>query len=319
MTASSRDDFDPQAYNPSFMRQFLKPKHWGTWLGLLLILPIALLPHKVRRSLAHFVAKRIVKRKRGPVQKARINLSLCFPEKTEQERETILKDCLTTAGTFLLGFPAISLRSKRWLEQHSVIHGIEHLENLQNNQQNAILLVPHSWAIDIPAILLASRGLPVSAMANSQKDPLTDWLMHKQRVQYGGRVYDRSGGIKPFIKSIKEGYLGYYLPDQDHGPEKSVFADFFATEKATLPGLGKLAKVSRASIVPLFASYDLASGQYIIEIKPPIATLSGNDEEDARTMNEVVEAFVTEKPEQYMWILKLLKTRRNGIDPYLGY
>ncbi|MGR5542765.1 lauroyl-Kdo(2)-lipid IV(A) myristoyltransferase, partial [Vibrio campbellii] len=88
------------------------------------------------------------------------------------------------------------------------------------NNQRAILLVPHSWAIDIPAILLASKGLPVSAMANNQKNLVLDWLMHKQRVQYGGRVYDRSGGIKPFIKSVKDGYLGYYLPDQDHGPEQ---------------------------------------------------------------------------------------------------
>ncbi|MFL7027537.1 hypothetical protein BCS58_25155 [Enterovibrio norvegicus] len=28
--------------------------------------------------------------------------------------------------------------------------------------------------------------------------------MHRQRVQYGGRVYDRSGGIKPFIKSVRD-------------------------------------------------------------------------------------------------------------------
>ncbi len=56
--------------------------------------------------------------------------------------------------------------------------------------------------------------------------------MHRQRVQYGGRVYERSGGIKPFIKSIREGYLGYYLPDEAFGPEHSVFVDFFATQKS---------------------------------------------------------------------------------------
>ncbi len=198
-------------------------------------------------------------------------------------------------------------------------YSLEHLKELQANGQSAILLVPHSWCIDVPAILLASTGLPVSAMANSQKNPLTDWLMHKQRVQYGGRVYDRSGGIKPFIKSVKDGYLGYYLPDQDHGPEQSVFVDFFATEKATLPGLGKLAKVSRAKIVPTFASYNIETGKYEIEIKEPIDDLSGDEHIDARVMNKVVEDFVNPKPEQYMWILKLLKTRRDGNDPYVGY
>lgn len=317
--SESRNDYDPKAYNPEFKAEYLAPKHWGTWIALLLGAPITLLPNRARAAIARFVAKKMAKKHRGPVQKARINLSLCFPEKSEAEREQILENCLVTAGTFLLGFPAISLRSKKWLERHSKIIGLEHLQKLHEKKQSAILLVPHSWAIDIPAILLASRGLPVSAMANSQKNPLTDWLMHKQRVQYGGRVYDRSGGIKPFIKSVKDGYLGYYLPDQDHGPEQSVFVDFFATEKATLPGLGKLAKVSRAKIVPTFASYNVETGQYEIEIKPPMADFSGDELEDARAMNVVVEEFVTPKPEQYMWILKLLKTRRDGNDPYVGY
>ncbi|MGC9460101.1 MULTISPECIES: lauroyl-Kdo(2)-lipid IV(A) myristoyltransferase [Vibrio] len=317
--ANTRNDYDSKAYNPTFKREFLAPKHWGTWLGLTFGLPLTLLPNSVRVSIARFIARKMCKKQRGSVQKARINLALCFPEKSEQEREAILEKCLVTAGTFLLGFPAISLRSKKWLERNSSIIGLEYLQDLQKNNQSAILLVPHSWCIDIPAILLASRGLPVSAMANSQKNPFTDWLMHKQRVQYGGRVYDRSGGIKPFIKSVKDGYLGYYLPDQDHGPEQSVFVDFFATEKATLPGLGKLAKVSRAKIVPTFASYNIETGKYEIEIKPPLEDLSGDEYIDARVMNEVVEGFVNPRPEQYMWILKLLKTRRDGNDPYVGY
>ena len=69
----------------------------------------------------------------------------------------------------------------------------------------------------------------------------------------------------------------------------------------------------------MFASYNVQTGFYEIEIKPPMAEFSGNDEQDARAMNQVVEEFVISKPEQYMWILKLLKTRRDGKDPYVGY
>ena len=53
----------------------------------------------------------------------------------------------------------------------------------------------------------------------------------------------RNDGIKPFIQSVRQGYWGYYLPDQDHGPEHSEFVDFFATYKATLPAIGRLMKV----------------------------------------------------------------------------
>ncbi|WP_264874468.1 lauroyl-Kdo(2)-lipid IV(A) myristoyltransferase [Vibrio agarivorans] len=311
-----RDDFDPKAYNPQFQWSFLAPKYWGTWLAVVIALPLALLPNALRRTLVSALVKGQIKKNRGTIRRATINLKLCFPDWSDEKHLAVLEQNLITAGTFLSGFAAVTLKGKNWLNNNTDVKGIEHLRKLETNGEKAILLVPHSWAIDIPAILLASKGLPVSAMANSQKNLVLDWLMHKQRVQHGGRVYDRSGGIKPFIKSVKDGYLGYYLPDQDHGPEQSVFADFFATEKATLPALGKLAKVSHAKIVPVFASFDAETGRYEVEIREPMDALSGDDEGDARAMNEVVEMFVTPKPEQYMWILKLLKTRRDGKEPY---
>ncbi len=62
------------------------------------------------------------------------------------------------------------------------------------------------------------------------------------RRRFGGRLHARNDGIKPFIQSVRQGYWGYYLPDQDHGPEHSEFVDFFATYKATLPAIGRLMK-----------------------------------------------------------------------------
>ena len=249
--------------------------------------------------------------------KAWVNLYLCFPEKSPQEREGILRQCLTSAGAFLLGFSSVTLRSKKWLNDNSLVRGMENLTSLTDKGQKVILLVPHTWSIDIPAILLASKGLPVSAMAKKQSNEVMDWLMHKQRVQYGGRVYERSNGIKPFIKSVRDGYLGYYLPDQDHGAEHSVFVDFFATTKATLPGLGKLSKVSRAKIVPVYSMYNAETGKFEIDIHPALDNFpTGTDEGDARAMNAFIERCVTERPEQYMWILQLLRTQQDGRNLY---
>nr|WP_318441550.1 lauroyl-Kdo(2)-lipid IV(A) myristoyltransferase [Photobacterium leiognathi] len=310
-TNMTKNHYDKQAYNPQFEWSFLHPKYWGTWLAVLLASLFCLLPHKVRRAIASTFAKQAIKLNSKANRRARVNLQMCFPEKTEAERETILLQSITTAGTFLLGFASLSVRSKFWLEDNTVIRGMDNLTSLTEQQQSVILLVPHTWAIDIPAVLLASRGLPVSAMAKKQKNPVSDWLMHRQRVQYGGRVYERSGGIKPFIKSIREGYLGYYLPDEDLGPEHSVFVDFFGTTKATMSGLGRLSKLSRAKIVPLFAMYNSETGKYELDFYPALPFPSETEEQDARMMNECIEQYVGERPEQYMWILRLLKTRPN--------
>ncbi len=315
---SKRNDYDPKAYNPTFQWYFLAPKYWGTWLAVMLAVIVSFLPGFVCHFFAKNMAKVAVKVKSKANIRARVNLSMCFPQKSEQEREQILYHSYVTSIGFLLGFCRLSIRSKQWLENNTTIRGMEHLTSVTEKGEKVILLVPHTWSIDIPAVLLASRGLPVSAMAKAQKNEVSDWLMHKQRVQYGGRVYDRSAGIKPFIQSIRnDNYLGYYLPDEDLGPEHSVFVDFFATTKATMSGLGKLSKLSRAKIVPLFAMFDPQTGRYELDFYAALPFPTGDECQDARMMNECIEQYVSQKPEQYMWILRLLKTRPdNEKNPY---
>ncbi|MCR9940794.1 MULTISPECIES: lauroyl-Kdo(2)-lipid IV(A) myristoyltransferase [Vibrio harveyi group] len=312
---NQRDDFDPKAYNPEFERHFLAPKYWGTWIGVVLSLPLALLPLGVQKWLAKVIAKKLAKSHKGPAHRARVNFELCFPEKSFEEREALIEKTLYTAALFFFRFSLLSLRSSKWLQQRCQIRGLDILQKHIDNDEKVILMVPHSWAIDIPAVLLASMGMPVSAMAKKQKNEVADWLMHEQRVQYGGRVYERSGGVKPFLKSVRDGYIGYYLPDQDHGPEHSVFVDFFATRKATLPGLGKIAKLSRAKVLPMFASMNTEDGTFDIEILPAFE-LDKGEEQDARTCNQAIEYFVANKPEQYMWVLQLLHSQEDGNNYY---
>ncbi len=312
-----RNDFDIKAYNPSFKLSFLAPRYWGVWLSVFIASLVSYLPSSFRFCLAKQLAKLTVKVKSKANKRARVNLTMCFPDKSDQEKEDILYHSYVTSIAFLMSFASLSLRNKQWLESNTQINGIENLTSVIDKGEKVILLLPHTWAIDIPAVLLASRGLPVSAMAKAQKNPVSDWLMHKQRVQYGGRVYDRSGGIKPFIKSVKQGYLGYYLPDEDLGLEHSVFVDFFATTKATISGLGRLSQVSKAKIVPLFAMFDAKTAQYQLNFYPALPFPTGDKYKDARMMNECIEVYVSKRPEQYMWILRLLKTRPDTeINPY---
>ncbi|WCE29862.1 lauroyl-Kdo(2)-lipid IV(A) myristoyltransferase [Vibrio sp. SCSIO 43137] len=317
---NSRNDFDPKAYNPTFKWKFLLPSNWGTWLLIFITIPIALLPNSVRCWLARLAALLMLKKTSTACKRAWVNLSVCFPTKNRYEKVSIIRNGLTTGGAYLLGFASLTIRSRHWLEKKCIVQGIENLTKHTDKNENVILLVPHTWTIDVPAILFASKGLPVVGFVKQQKNELGDWLMHKQRIQYGGRIYERSSGIKPFIKSIKQGYLGYYLPDQDHGPDNSVFVDFFSAIKATLPGLGKLAKISNAKVVPIFSSYNVDSGQYQIDIYPALKNFpTGSDEGDAKATNDYIESVVSRNLEQYMWNLSLLKTQADGSNLYKSY
>ncbi|WP_137168858.1 lauroyl-Kdo(2)-lipid IV(A) myristoyltransferase [Marinomonas sp. FW-1] len=304
-------------YNPTFEWRFLHPRFWLTWLGVFCSLLVAFLPQRLRDSLASWIARRLLHTKSKALKRARINLEQCFPEKSLEEREDILKRSFQTAAQFFIAYGELIVRSKRYCENRCIMSGQEHLFPLLESDQNVIALVPHCWAIDYAGVMLTAKGHKTVAMIRTQKNPILNWLIHLQRIRYGARVYSRSAGIKPFMMSIKEGYLGYYLPDEDLGAQHSVFTPFFASNKATMKGLGKLAKLSNAKVVPMLPAYNAKTGRYELFISPPLENFpSGDETTDALIMNQALEAMIAKHPEQYMWVLNLLRTRPDGSRLY---
>lgn len=302
---------------PVFKKSFLHPRHWGSWLAVGAFAAVALVPPRLRDPLLGSLGRLAGKLARSARRRAQINLLYCLPELTEVERERIIDEMFATAPQSMVMMAELALRPKRVLPRIRW-QGREQIDALRDAQQNVIFLVPHGWAVDIPAMVLASEGQKMAAMFHNQRDPVMDYIWNRVRRRFGGRMHARNDGIKPFISSVRQGYWGYYLPDQDHGAEHSEFVDFFATYKATLPAVGRLMKVCRAKVVPLFPVYDSKSHTLTIHLRPSMDDLLDADDVTlARRMNEEVEIFVRPNPEQYTWILKLLKTRKPGEkEPY---
>ncbi|MDW6002225.1 lauroyl-Kdo(2)-lipid IV(A) myristoyltransferase [Vibrio mangrovi] len=313
----NKNSIDGYLHNPTFQWAFLHPRHWGTWLGVFFAALFAFMPPKWRDGLARKMSKLIVNKNGRVVRRARVNLAYCFPEKSESEREEILHETFVKAAQYMLGYSEFLVRSTRHNQQRGVLIGEENLLPLLDAGEKVIILAPHAWAVDYPAVMLAARGYKVTTIMKPQRNPIGDWLMHVQRMQYGGRIFARDAGVKPFVRSIKDGYIGYWLPDEDHGPQNSVFVPFFATEKATLKGFGKMARLSRAKVIPVLPAYNDKTSKYEVYILPAIENFpTGDEEQDARAMNKAIEDLVTPHPEQYMWNLFLLQTQRDGKKIY---
>ena len=308
-----------EGYEHQFLKSFLLPKYWGVWLGVLFLVLFAYVPFRVRDKLAAWLGKRVYhylkKRNKKQYHRALVNLRYCFPNWSEAKREETIEAMFVTVAQTMLGIGEIALSSVKHLQQRSEFSGLEHLTQAKAEGKNIILLVPHTWSIDASGIVLHTYGMPMVSMYNPHRNALVDWLWNATRERFGGKMHTRQNGIKPFLNDVRQGNMGYFLPDEDFGEALSVYADFFATEKATLPGLNKMAKVAKAEVIPMFATYDAEKGKYVMEILPPIH-FDGTEQQSARAMNEVVEYFVEKDPKQYVWILRLLKTRRDGEDIY---
>lgn len=304
---------------PEFKKNYLSPVYWSTWFLLGMIAGISMFPPLFRDPVLAKIGRWAGRLSKKARRKATINLSLCFPEKSDTEREIIVDKMFATALQSIVMMAELAIRGPEKFQKRVFWKGLEILEEIRHNNRNVIFLVPHGWSVDIPAMLLAAQGKKMAAMFHQQRNPVIDYVWNSVRRKFGGRLHAREDGIKPFIQSVRQGYWGYYLPDQDHGPEYSEFADFFATYKATLPIIGRLMNISQAMIIPLFPVYDEKKHLLTIEIRPPMdaCIASADNKTIARQMNKTVEILVGPHPEQYVWVLKLLKTRKsNEADPY---
>ena len=302
-------------YEAHFSWSYLKPQYWGIWLGIFFLLLLAFVSFRLRDKLAGKLGIWIGHKAKKQRTRAQTNLQYCFPHWTEQQREQVIDKMFAVVAQVMFGIGEIAIRSKKHLQKRSEFIGLEHIEQAKAEGKNIILMVPHGWAIDASGLILHTQGMPMTSMYNPHRNPLVDWLWTITRQRFGGKMHARQNGIKPFLNHVRKGEMGYYLPDEDFGAEQSIFVDFFGTYKATLPGLNKMAKLSKAVVIPMFPRYNAEAGKYEMEIHPAM-NLSDDPEQSARAMNEEIESFVTPAPEQYVWILQLLRTRKDGEDLY---
>ncbi|SHH18980.1 lauroyl-Kdo(2)-lipid IV(A) myristoyltransferase [Ferrimonas marina] len=305
-------------HRPHFQWRFLHPKNWGLWAALLLGLFMAFWPRKLRDALAGALGRSVGRVAKGARHRARVNLNLCFPQWSPEQTEQVLDEMFERASQVMFATGILAVRSPRYLQKVIKLRGEEHLSAVLDAGEPVILMVPHSWAIEFPGVLLASRGHRWTTMMNPNKNPMLDWMMLLGRNRFQGKLFTRKHGIKALLNAVRHEHIAYYLPDQDHGPSRSEFVPFFATDKATLPALGRMVEATGAKVIPMYATYDPKQGVFEGHIRPAMTGLDPNDpHQDALALSQELEQMIAPHPEQYMWILKLLRSRPDGApEPY---
>lgn len=239
------------------------------------------------------------------------NLRLCFPQWTPARRNRIARAHFRAIGRGILeqgiGWWASAERIRRLVR----VEDRQYLEEAIKGQ--VIVLALHFVGVDMGAIRMSSEHSMATVYAQ-QKNPVFDALLRKARTRFGhNRLLSRQDGIRAVVKSMREGWSLFYLPDMDFGPDGSVFVPFFGVQAATVTGLSRIAKLTGARVLP-FVTRELPGGRgYEARFYPVWENFPGDDVvADTRRMNAFIEERVIETPEQYYWVHKRFKTRPPG-------
>ncbi len=236
------------------------------------------------------------------------NLRLCFPEWSETQCRRVLRQHFIAMSSTILAYSILLHANEKKLRK------LIHLEGFDNylavEDQPVIMLVPHFLGLDFGGMgFIMDR--PCAGMYAEQRGVFHEISLKIRSRFTAPLLVKRTEGIRPLIKALKSKMPIYYLPDQDMGPQQSIFAPFFGIPTATLPMLGKIAAMTDAKVVPVITT--VAKGHLVSRYYPAWENFpSGDMLADTSRMNQFIEDIAREHPSQYYWLHRRFKTRPEG-------
>ena len=243
------------------------------------------------------------------------NIERCFPSLALAEREAMLRGCFRSLARAVFETAWSWSASSGRIRRFGRVEGLEHVAAARQDGRGVLFVTAHVSCMEIGARLLA-MFLPLAAIYRPLRNPVLEWYQNRSRLAYGEAVISKRD-VRRAIRRLRRGGMIWYAPDQDFGPDQTVFAPFFGIQTATLLATHRLAQLTGCAVVPMFPVYDEFRRQYIVHIQPPLSAFPGTDAgDDLARVNALMEAHIRTAPEQYWWIHRRFKTRPPGEAPF---
>lgn len=248
------------------------------------------------------------------------NLRLCFPDLSESERVKLAKRNYKKLARAALDHGVLWAGDREDVHAMVRFEGLENLTRFADKNEPVIVIAPHFVGLDAAGIgfNLHVRGC---SLYQRQRNPVWDEAALKGRLRFSNPVLIQKSGrgedLKAIIRAIHEGMPFYYLPDMDHGRKSSIFVPFFGTPAATVPMVGRLAKVTRAAVI--FCVAEMTEDGYLVHVSEPWQDFpQGDPEVDTRRVTQELENWIKKLPDQYLWTHRRFKTRPEGEPSVYG-
>lgn len=241
------------------------------------------------------------------------NLELCLPELSAQQRRRIAREHFALLGR------SVAERGLLWYASEARLKRLIHVEGDARLPEHAgrpvMWLVPHFIGLDIAgAAVQLFQSRPVVSMYQKQSNPVVEEAVLRGRLRFGGgRLFSRWDGARSVIRSVREGYHFFNLPDMDFGAKDAAFVPFFGVPAATLLAPSRMARALDMIVQPVVTEVLPGGKGYRVRFLEPWSDFPSDDAlADTARMNRWIESEVRRMPAQYLWVHKRFKTRPEG-------
>ena len=231
------------------------------------------------------------------------NLNLAFPKKSNLEKKKILKKMWYHFGRVIGEYPHLH-KIKIYKNRNLKIIGINNLLDPLKKDKNCIYFSAHIGNWELSSHPLTQNGFKINFVYRALNNKFADDLLKKIRFKYGVKLIKKGAeGAKECIKALKNKENLGMLIDQKMNDGLPV--NFFNKVAMTAPAIAKFALKFRCQIVPALCIREKGI-KYKIEYFKPIQysflKKLGSEEKIMLYLNKIIEKWIIEHPEQWIWV-----------------
>ncbi|WP_037072249.1 lipid A biosynthesis lauroyl acyltransferase [Rhizobium sp. PDO1-076] len=237
-----------------------------------------------------------------------VNLRNAFPEKSEEDRETIALASWGHMGRLAAEYVFLDrlfdFDPEKPGEGRIEVSGVPIFMELRNQPRPFIVFTAHTANFELLPVAGAAFGLMVTVLFRPPNNPYIAKKVFDFRAKRMGKlVPSHAGSSFALARQLEQGGGVGVLVDQKF--TRGVQTQFFNNPVQTNPLLAKLARQFGCDIYPA-RCIRLPGNRFRLEIEPKI-DLPQNEKGQldvaatAQLLNDKVESWVREHPEQWLW------------------
>ncbi|TQR33874.1 lauroyl acyltransferase [Campylobacter sp. MIT 99-7217] len=270
-----------------------------------------ILPDFLLQIFIKFIAKSVYVFNAKHRKIIRANLDLCFPEKSEQEKEAITLEIYQNFAFFAIDALKNQNTSKEKVLQ-KVVCDEEVVNAYVDFTRPIVFTTAHFGNWELLPLFFAAQFKPMSVVGRALDSKAMDKILQKNRHQFDIEIIDKKGGLRKMLACLKQKRPLGILTDQDASDSESLVLDFFGKKVNWVVGASVVAKKTGALLIPTFI-FKNEDKNFEIKVFKPMDSKTASIEELTCYQAKCCEEMIKLKPEQYFFFHKRFKRFYNEI------
>jgi KDO2-lipid IV(A) lauroyltransferase len=247
------------------------------------------------------------------------NLRAAFPDWPAERVAATARGVYAHFGAVILDLMWMQGRTASELLALADLEHVEEMQRARAEGKGVVAVSAHLGNWEIQAIASTPLIGQVSVIARPLDNPRLDQRLVALRSSTGNTVVYKQRALAQVLKAIRGGGIVAILIDQNTQPGDGIFVSYFGRPASTTTVAAALAVKTGCAIVPV-RSVLQPNGRYRMVYGPRVEWQpTGRRDEDiaglTQQLTSVVEAWVRETPEQWLWLHRRWKTQPS---PSLG-